>query len=208
MAREEGRAKCRAIAGALQFYGVEPRRGAEVGVYEGDLSAALLERYPDLQLYMVDWWRAAEPDSEYRRSGDKLALLTQEEMNKARAKAMEVAHLFRPERVCVLCGESGLISVKVPDLSLDFVFVDADHTFDAVLRDLRLWVPKVRRGGIISGHDWYENRRRFELFQVPQAVRAFRAEMGLAAGRENCEECDMGGGIRRGAELTWFFQKP
>jgi len=208
LAREEARAKCRAIAEALEFYGVEPRRGAEVGVYEGDLSVALLERYPNLHLYMVDWWRAAAPDSEYRRSGDKLSLLSQEEMDAARDKALGSTWYFAGPRRIVLQRESGDAAKILAEESLDFVFIDADHTFDAVLRDLKVWYPKVRRGGIVSGHDWYENRRRFELFQVPQVVRAFRVEMGLTAGRENCEEYDTGGGIRWGAELTWFFQKP
>ena len=107
MAREEGRAKCRAIAEALEFYGVEPRRGAEIGVYEGDLSAALLERYPDFVLYMVDWWRAAAPDSEYRRSGDKLAMLTQAEMDAAKDKALHSVRPFAQPRWGIFEMESG-----------------------------------------------------------------------------------------------------
>lgn len=39
--------------------------------------------------------------------------------------------------------------------SLDAVFIDAGHTFDAVTKDLNLWFPKVRHGGIFAGHDYY-----------------------------------------------------
>jgi cephalosporin hydroxylase len=48
------------------------------------------------------------------------------------------------------------------DESLDFVFVDADHTYNGVMRDLNAWVPKIRVGGIIAGHDyaWCEDVRR------------------------------------------------
>ena len=207
MAPEDARGRCGAIAEALKFYGVEPRLGAEIGVYQGELSAALLAKYPDLTLYMVDLWRAAAEDSAYRASGDKIALLSQDEMDRAKQEAL-AAVAFAVPRAIVCEAESGEAARLVADESLDFVFIDADHTFGAVLRDLRLWYPKVRRGGIVGGHDWYENRRRFELFRVPQAVRAFSSEMGLEAGRENCEECGTGGGIRRGAEMTWFFQKP
>ena len=37
--------------------------------------------------------------------------------------------------------------------SLDFVFIDAEHTFEAVVSDIRAWLPKVKHGGCIAGHD-------------------------------------------------------
>lgn len=46
--------------------------------------------------------------------------------------------------------------INIPDGSLDFVFIDADHTYDAVKEDINGWTPKVRFGGIVSGHDYYE----------------------------------------------------
>jgi predicted O-methyltransferase YrrM len=41
----------------------------------------------------------------------------------------------------------------IADGSFDLVFVDADHGYDAVKRDIAAWLPKVRRGGILCGHD-------------------------------------------------------
>ncbi len=46
----------------------------------------------------------------------------------------------------------------MPDESLDFVYIDADHRFDYVMEDLIAWGRKVRKGGIISGHDYYRFR--------------------------------------------------
>jgi Methyltransferase domain len=43
---------------------------------------------------------------------------------------------------------------KYQDKSLDFVFIDADHGYDSVHRDIAAWLPKIRRGGIIAGHDF------------------------------------------------------
>ena len=40
------------------------------------------------------------------------------------------------------------------DNSLDFVFIDANHTFEYVVNDIAEWSKKVRPGGIISGHDF------------------------------------------------------
>lgn len=40
------------------------------------------------------------------------------------------------------------------DESLDFVFIDAGHTYEDVYRDLRAWYPKVKPGGVFAGHDY------------------------------------------------------
>lgn len=40
------------------------------------------------------------------------------------------------------------------DHSLDFIFIDADHTKEGFSADLNCWYPKVKLGGVIAGHDW------------------------------------------------------
>jgi predicted O-methyltransferase YrrM len=40
------------------------------------------------------------------------------------------------------------------DKSLDFVFIDADHVYESVKRDIIAWLPKIKPGGIIAGHDY------------------------------------------------------
>jgi len=42
----------------------------------------------------------------------------------------------------------------IDDESLDFVFIDANHSYESVAEDIKAWFPKVRKGGIISGHDY------------------------------------------------------
>jgi hypothetical protein len=76
--------------------------------------------------------------------------------------------------------------------SLDFVFIDADHGYEGCLRDLRAWYPKVKPGGIFSGHD-YENTS-YPKFGVTQAVKEFAAEKGLL--------------IELGENFTWFAKVP
>ena len=41
-----------------------------------------------------------------------------------------------------------------PNDSLDFVFIDADHAYDAVRADVTAWRPNVKVGGTLAGHDW------------------------------------------------------
>jgi predicted O-methyltransferase YrrM len=38
---------------------------------------------------------------------------------------------------------------------VDFVFIDADHTYNSVIKDIKAWLPKIKKGGIISGHDYF-----------------------------------------------------
>jgi len=56
-----------------------------------------------------------------------------------------------------------------PDNSLDLVFIDADHSYESVLNDIKNWFPKVKKGGIISGHD-YEHP---SFYGVKKAVDEF-----------------------------------
>jgi predicted O-methyltransferase YrrM len=45
----------------------------------------------------------------------------------------------------------------IPDNSLDFVYIDANHKYDFVMLDILLWSRKVRKGGVVSGHDYFNN---------------------------------------------------
>jgi cephalosporin hydroxylase len=68
-------------------------------------------------------------------------------------------------------GRSVFVAQSVPDRSLDFVYIDADHTMSAVMSDLAAWWPKVRVGGEIGGHDFLPDD--FEWTGVARAVRMF-----------------------------------
>lgn len=59
------------------------------------------------------------------------------------------------------------------DGSVDFVYVDASHTFEAVAKDLDAWWPKLKPGGVIAGDDW-------QFTGVARAVTEFAQRMGVA----------------------------
>jgi predicted O-methyltransferase YrrM len=40
------------------------------------------------------------------------------------------------------------------DSSLDFVFIDAAHDYESVKKDINAWLPKIKKGGAIGGHDY------------------------------------------------------
>ncbi|MBN9121743.1 MAG: class I SAM-dependent methyltransferase, partial [Planctomycetes bacterium] len=55
--------------------------------------------------------------------------------------------------VRVFKGRSVEMAPRVPDASLDMVYIDAMHDYESVCADIRAWAPKVRPGGWIAGHD-------------------------------------------------------
>ncbi len=58
------------------------------------------------------------------------------------------------ERAELIIGSSDECAKRFDDEFFDLVFIDADHSEDAVRIDLRAWLPKVKTGGVISGHDY------------------------------------------------------
>eukprot|EP00747_Dinoflagellata_sp_TGD_P136477 gnl/TRDRNA2_/TRDRNA2_175560_c0_seq1.p1 gnl/TRDRNA2_/TRDRNA2_175560_c0~~gnl/TRDRNA2_/TRDRNA2_175560_c0_seq1.p1 ORF type:complete len:149 (+),score=18.58 gnl/TRDRNA2_/TRDRNA2_175560_c0_seq1:19-465(+) len=89
------------------------------------------------------------------------------------AKAMHRLLRFS-ERAHILRKTSVDAAMWIQDGTVDLVWIDADHSYDSALRDLRAWGPKVRRGGAIAGHD-YDS-----VCGVPRAVHEFFEELPAA----------------------------
>jgi MMP 1-O-methyltransferase len=60
------------------------------------------------------------------------------------------------------------------DRPADVIFVDGDHSFEGVTRDLEFWIAHLKPGGRLLGHDWDDAR-------VREAVEGFAARQGLRA---------------------------
>jgi len=168
-----------------------PCRGAEIGVLAGRLSAFLLRHAPRLHLVMVDRWAEPPADSSYATSGDGLVGRPAERWELDRQRAMaETA--FASDRRTVLRGDSVEMAGQVADGSLDFVFLDGDHSEAGVLADLRAWAPKVRPGGWIGGHD----------IDNPAGPR-WGARSAI---EKSCDETGIAGRVELGRDFTWFMQ--
>lgn len=142
-----------ALFGELGF-----KVGAEVGVAEAIYSKVLCDSIPGLHLYACDLWDTYFMDSrklKNREMQDKCFDISQRKL--------------APYDVTFIRKASVEAAKDIPDGSLDFVYIDADHTFDFVMQDIIVWARKVRRGGIIAGHDYY----RFRGAGVVDAVNAY-----------------------------------
>jgi len=123
------------------------RRGAEIGVLRGKTLFSLLDECPDLVMIGVDQWKQLP-----LRDCDCAETYTQFDMAFLRRDVMARAGHYG-WRCRILAGDSVAMADQVEDASLDFVFIDGDHTSDGIRRDLAAWRGKVRAGGMILGHD-------------------------------------------------------
>lgn len=127
--------------------------GAEIGVAIGQMSENLLKN-PKLKLLMIDSWEEKDKQPEhYRNSGDWHATCTYDEQTAHMNTAIKVTE-FAGDRRQVIRKPSVEAAKDVKDGSLDFVFIDADHSYEGCRADIEAWKEKVRKGGYLCGHDY------------------------------------------------------
>lgn len=120
---------------------------AEIGVWKGHTSQVLLHFLPGIKNYhLVDLWKNY-PD--YEKSGDAKA---NDLLQQAQAVCAERLEMFARKLVWHPVA-SRAAADEVADASLDLVFIDGNHDYEYVKEDIACWLPKVRPGGILAGHD-------------------------------------------------------
>ncbi len=132
---------------AKLFAELEFKIGAEIGTLRGDYAEVLCQEIPNLTLFCVDpyreykvsrlWHKQKDLDDAYKIAQDRL----------------------KNYKVKFIRDFSVPVAEKFKDDSLDFVYIDANHTFRNVVDDIDSWYKKVRPGGIISGHDFLRRFR-------------------------------------------------
>lgn len=127
-----------------------PVAGAEIGVFAGAMSSRLLHRQ-DLSLVMVDSWEGG--GAAYLDKSDWHAGITDDLQKEFGTMAVE-ATAFAAERRRIVCERSVAAAENVGNASLDFVFIDADHSYEGCKADIEAWTRKVKRGGWLCGHDY------------------------------------------------------
>lgn len=138
------------------------RRGAEVGCAKGNTTRYLLGHCPRLlRLYAVDLWTRVP---EGVGGGTQYAGWNFQAIKRVFLRRMQPFQ----RRVVVLEGVSWQMAQSVKDEELDFVFIDADHEYQSVVNDIWAWTPKLKPGGMLSGHDThFEGVRRALLELIP-----------------------------------------
>ena len=154
--------------------------GAEIGVQRALFSKDMLRMWPGCTKYIVvDVWEQQENYVDAANVKNQDALYNEMLVNLEPYK----------EKVVVMRNWSHDASKKVNESSLDFIYIDARHDFEAVLEDLRDWWPKLRVGGIFAGHDFTSAKTMkgfgvqrdgsYNVGAVRGAVQQFSKEMGI-----------------------------
>jgi len=158
--------------------------GVEIGVLRGDYSKMILEEWKNGKLYLVDTWRHISEYVDMNGRDDQYHYDCMIETAKNIKPYQNRAHMIRMGSVDA--------AKLFPDGYFDFIYIDADHSYEAVKQDLEVWWPKIKKGGIFSGDDfipedgdiWLVNNsdgssQYAGKFGVRKAVTEFSNEYGL-----------------------------
>ena len=138
------------LLNVLKLYGSV----AEVGVQRGDFAAHILESWHgskyDGRFYAIDAWQA-QPTTDYLDIGNVTQAKHDENYNETRQRLSGFEH------VIVMRQTSAAAAALIPDKSLDMIYLDANHSPEHIREDIKLWLPKVRPGGLLGGHDYIQD---------------------------------------------------
>ena len=147
--------------------------GAEIGVKQGHFSEEILRRWRGRHLVSIDPWSEAGAE-DY----EDVANVAQPVHERFYAETQRRLARFGA-RSTIWRTTGAQAAKRVLHHSLDFVYIDARHDYDSVMRDLADWHDKVRPGGLLAGHDYLDGDRPEGRFGVKSAVDEFCAERGL-----------------------------
>ena len=154
-------------------------QGIEIGTCRGESAYLILDECKNVfRLYCVDPFLGYD---------DWAGELTQETMDKFETIARKNLSKFGSRAEIVKKKSSEAVADFI-DESVDFIFVDGDHSYDATYNDLCVYYSKLKVGGIFSGHDYH-------LAEVRRALTDFRAKY-------NCREP-----MQMTLNSVWFWYK-
>lgn len=159
--------------------------GVEVGTLFGEYAECILATWPGI-LNVVDPW-IQQPSKIYKDGCNAVDFEEAFERTKLRLKQYE--HRTRFWKMFSLDAVAHFKSE-----SLDFVYLDGNHSLKSVREDIRAWWPIVRSKGILCGHDFYDKHSDYHECGVKTAVEEFAAENNLKLTLTDC--------------TSWWITKP
>jgi SAM-dependent methyltransferase len=122
-------------------------RGVEVGVFKGFFSKTLLSMWGGT-LYMVDIWKPQNFEDYQDQSNN---IFHQDALTTTMANISGYE-----DRAIMIRADSFAAAQIFENESLDFIYLDSNHTYEHVKKELEVWYKKLKPGGFFSGHDYLD----------------------------------------------------
>jgi Methyltransferase domain len=147
----------------------------EVGVWKGDFAKQVLEQCEFIdRYYMIDPWA-------HLPAWNKPFNVAQEVFDDIYAEAINKTG-FASAKIIVLRGSTKEVIDVIPDNSLDFAYIDGDHTLRGITIDLIKLLPKIKESGLIGGDDFRNNPWQHDFRFEPTLVCPFSIFFAEAMG--------------------------
>jgi len=148
--------------------------GCEVGVNTGETTSYMLKHLPGIEkYYVVDPWRSYKVKGVGMYNGPAKSAKNIERGWERIIISFMKNTVKQSEKIILLRTFSTKAVQHVPDESLDWVFIDAHHRAKYIRENLHIWTPKVKIGGIISGHDYGNPNEAKKGWGIKQEVDIF-----------------------------------
>jgi len=118
--------------------------GSWLGKSAAFMAVEIINSQKDIEFHCVDPWDDGGPDLKH-----KTALMSENIGEQFLRNVLPVRHRIKAHKLSSLEGVD-----LFADGSVDFLMIDGDHSYEAVKADIAAWLPKMRKGGIISGDDY------------------------------------------------------
>jgi len=133
--------------------GKNPNVGAEIGIQRGRMTMKVLNRIPSIKkYYAIDpwlWYPSYKEGVNERNQKRWNQDVMDEYFNEFKRNISSWEN-----KVKILRMLSNQAHVHIPNGSLDFCFIDGNHSYEFVKEDIQLYLPKVKKGGLLGGHDY------------------------------------------------------
>lgn len=168
---------------------IDAKKAVEIGVASGDYSEIIMVQNPQLEMWGVD------PYTKYEGYHDYKLRSTFERMeSKAHQKLKEYDTYHFVRKFSVDAAKD------FKDESLDFVYIDGNHSGQGVKEDMEAWFPKIKKDGLMAGHDFTNRWPGLKKQVINFAQRNNRQLFVLGLERKDL-------GIYRDTSRSWLIVK-
>jgi len=156
---------------------------AEIGVWQGEYAEAIVKNNNPKELYLIDKWDVLELKNESYAEYFQHFTKTEQFIDVYNSVLDKFSY---HEGIKLIRDDSVKASSIFDDQFFDWVYIDADHSYEGVTNDLNAYYSKVKTGGYICGHDWNNSEDEGVTYAVLDFVEKNNIEFFGLTNEDNC----------------------